>query len=87
VIAARVGRGNLILAAAVTTAASAVSIAAILWIRRHKPDGGFFNDGDRAAGVFGVLATEFTLLLGFVVSSPSPSTTSRGPVRRRKRSS
>ena len=31
------------------------------------PDGGYFNDGDRAAGVFGVLATGFSVLLGFVV--------------------
>jgi len=58
---------NLVLAAAVTVAASAVSIASILRIRRYAPDGGFFNDGDRAAGVFGVLATGFALLLGFVV--------------------
>jgi hypothetical protein len=58
---------NLFLAAVVTTAASAASIATILVIRRRAPEGGFFNDGDRAAGVFGVLATAFTLLLGFVV--------------------
>src|SRR4051812_14898029 len=29
--------------------------------------GGFFGDGDRAAGVFGVLATGFSILLGFIV--------------------
>jgi hypothetical protein len=58
---------NLVLAAAVTIGASAVSIALILRIRRYAPNGGFFNDGDRAAGVFGVLATGFALLLGFVV--------------------
>jgi hypothetical protein len=58
---------NVVLAAAVTVAASAVSIALILRVRRYAPDGGFFNDGDRAAGVFGVLATGFALLLGFVV--------------------
>ena len=31
------------------------------------PTGGFFHDGDRAAGMFGVLATGFSVLLGFVV--------------------
>src|SRR5688572_5877663 len=49
---------------AVTTGAA---IAAMLLVRRNAPDGSFFNDGDRAAGVFGVLATGFAILLGFVV--------------------
>ena len=40
---------------------------ALLLVRRNAPDGGYFNDGDRAAGVFGVLATGFAVLLGFVV--------------------
>ena len=39
----------------------------MLLVRRHAPDGSYFNDGDRAAGVFGVLATGFAVLLGFVV--------------------
>jgi hypothetical protein len=38
-----------------------------LLVRRKAPDGGYFNDGDRAAGVFGVLATGFSVLLGFIV--------------------
>ena len=45
----------------------AVAVAALLLVRRTAPDGGYFNDGDRAAGVFGVLATGFAILLGFVV--------------------
>ena len=36
-------------------------------MRRRAPDGGHYNDGDRAAGVFGVLATGFAVLLGLVV--------------------
>jgi Protein of unknown function (DUF4239) len=36
-------------------------------VRRNAPDGSYFNDGDRASGVFGVLATGFAVLLGFVV--------------------
>jgi hypothetical protein len=44
-----------------------VSVGAMLWVRRTAPDGSYFHDGDRAAGVFGVLATGFAVLLGFVV--------------------
>ena len=39
----------------------------MLLVRRRAPEGSYFNDGDRAAGVFGVLATGFAVLLGFVV--------------------
>lgn len=39
----------------------------MLLVRRTAPDGSYFHDGDRAAGVFGVLATGFAVLLGFVV--------------------
>jgi hypothetical protein len=42
-------------------------IAAMLLVRRRAPEGGYFTDGDRASGVFGVLATGFMLLLGFVI--------------------
>ena len=43
------------------------AIGGLLLVRRRAPEGGFFNDGDRAAGVFGVLATGFAIILGFVV--------------------
>ena len=46
---------------------AAVAIAALLFVRRTAPDGGYFHDGDRAAGFFGVLATGFAVLLGFIV--------------------
>jgi hypothetical protein len=39
----------------------------MLFVRRNAPDGGCFNDGDRASGVFGLLATGFSVLLGFIV--------------------
>ena len=39
----------------------------MLIVRRGAPEGGYFEDGDRAAGVFGVLATGFAVLAGFVV--------------------
>jgi hypothetical protein len=54
--------GGLIVAAVV-----AVAVTAMLLVRRRAPDGGYFSDGDRASGVFGVLATGFSLLLGLIV--------------------
>src|SRR5512134_596009 len=39
----------------------------MLLVRRRAPEGSAFKDGDRASGVFGVLATGFALLLGFIV--------------------
>jgi amino acid transporter len=58
---------NLVLGALITVAVTGVAIAAMLLVRRKAPDGGYFADGDRAAGVFGVLATGFSVLLGFIV--------------------
>jgi hypothetical protein len=58
---------NLVWALLVTAAAAAVTVTALLLVRRNAPDGSYFNDGDRASGVFGVLATGFAVLLGFVV--------------------
>jgi hypothetical protein len=47
--------------------ATAVAIAVLLLVRRRAPDGGYFADGDRAAGFFGVLSTSIAILIGFVV--------------------
>jgi hypothetical protein len=58
---------NVLLAALIVLVCAAVAIAALLLVRRGAPDGSYFNDGDRAAGVFGVLATGFAVLLGLVV--------------------
>src|SRR6187402_1881163 len=58
---------NIFWGVVIVVAVSAAAIAAILLVRRRAPDGGFFNDGDRAAGGFGVLATGFSLLLGFLI--------------------
>ncbi len=58
---------NLVIAILIVAAAAVVAIAAMLLVRRSAPDGSYFHDGDRAAGVFGVLATGFAVLLGFVV--------------------
>ncbi len=58
---------NIVIAVVVVVVTTAAAAAAMLFVRRTAPDGGYFNDGDRAAGVFGVLATGFAVLLGFVV--------------------
>jgi hypothetical protein len=58
---------SLLWAGLVVAAVTAVAITAMLLVRRRAPAGSYFEDGDRAAGVFGVLATGFAVLLGFVV--------------------
>jgi hypothetical protein len=58
---------NLVWAGLVVVVVTALAIAAMLLVRRRAPAGSYFADGDRAAGVFGVLATGFAVLLGFVV--------------------
>jgi hypothetical protein len=58
---------SLLWAGVIVVVAAAVAIAAMLFVRRTAPAGSYFEDGDRAAGVFGVLATGFAVLLGFVV--------------------
>jgi hypothetical protein len=58
---------NVFLAAALVAAATGLAVGAMLFVRRRAPEGSFFEDGDRASGVFGVLATGFSILLGFVV--------------------
>ena len=44
-----------------------LAVGLFLLLRRFAPKGSCFSDGDRAAGVFGVLATGFSVLLGFVI--------------------
>jgi hypothetical protein len=58
---------NLAVGALITAAVTAVAVAAMLLVRRRAPEGSYFSDGDRASGVFGVLATGFSVLLGFIV--------------------
>jgi hypothetical protein len=48
-------------------AAVAVAITVMLLVRRRAPEGSYFSDGDRASGVFGVLATGFAIFAGFVI--------------------
>ena len=58
---------NVVWATVITVGVTSVAVTAMLLVRRRAPDGGYFADGDRAAGVFGVLATGFSVLLGFII--------------------
>ncbi|HEU5263004.1 MAG TPA: hypothetical protein VFU34_00095 [Gaiellaceae bacterium] len=58
---------NVYLAILVTAVVATVAIAAMLLVRRRAPEGSYFRDGDRAAGVFGVLATGYAVFAGFVI--------------------
>jgi hypothetical protein len=51
----------------ITAGATAVAVSVMLLVRRRAPEGSYFADGDRASGVFGVLATGFSVLLGFII--------------------
>jgi hypothetical protein len=58
---------NLVWGFLITAGATAFAVSAMLLVRRRAPEGSYFQDGDRASGVFGVLATGFSVLLGFII--------------------
>jgi hypothetical protein len=58
---------SLLWAGLIVIVVAAVTISAMLFVRRTAPEGSYFEDGDRAAGVFGVIATGFAVMLGFVI--------------------
>ena len=58
---------NVLLGLIITVVATAIAVATMLLVRRRAPEGSYFTDGDRASGVFGVLATGFSILLGFII--------------------
>jgi len=58
---------NILLGLVLTLAVAAITVASMLVVRRRAPEGSYFTDGDRASGVFGVLATGFSVLLGFII--------------------
>ena len=57
---------NLVWAGLIVPGVAAVAIAAMLLVRRGAPEGSYFEDGDRASGIFGVLATAFAVLIGAI---------------------
>jgi hypothetical protein len=58
---------NLLWGILILLVADAVAIGTLLFVRRRAPEGSYFSDGDRASGVFGVLATGFAIFAGFVI--------------------
>jgi hypothetical protein len=58
---------NLVYGVLIVAGATAVAVTAMLLVRKSAPEGSYFSDGDRASGVFGVLATGFSVLLGFII--------------------
>jgi hypothetical protein len=58
---------NIVWSVLIVAGVAAIAVTALLLVRRRAPEGSFFADGDRAAGVFGVLATGFSVLLGFII--------------------
>ena len=58
---------NVVFGISVVLVVAAITIASMLLVRRRAPEGSYFTDGDRASGVFGVLATGFSVLLGFII--------------------
>ena len=58
---------NLVVGLLAVVVVTAIAVGAMLLVRRRAPEGGYFSNGDRAAGVFGVLATGFSVLLGFLI--------------------
>src|SRR5688572_30943490 len=58
---------NIVWAAVVIAVAAGIAMVIMLTVRRRAPEGSYFADSDRAAGIFGVLATGFSVLLGFLV--------------------
>ena len=58
---------NIVWGALIVGVATSIAVGAMLAVRRNAPEGGYFTDSDRAAGIFGVIATGFSVLLGFLI--------------------
>jgi amino acid transporter len=58
---------NIVWGFLVVVAATGLAVAVMMLLRRQAPEGGYYNDSDRASGVFGVIATGFSVLLGFII--------------------
>jgi hypothetical protein len=58
---------NVLFGLLIVVGVTTVTVTAMLVVRRRAPEGSYFSDGDRASGVFGVLATGFSVLLGFII--------------------
>jgi hypothetical protein len=58
---------SLLWSTVILAAVNASTITAMLLVRRRAPEGSYFTDGDRASGVFGLLAGGFAIFAGFII--------------------
>jgi len=58
---------SIVWAAVILVVVNVATITAMLLVRRRAPEGSYFTDGDRASGVFGVLAGAFAIFAGFII--------------------
>jgi len=58
---------NIVRSALILAGTTTLAVALMLVVRRRAPRGSYFADSDRAAGIFGVIATGFSVLLGFLI--------------------
>lgn len=58
---------NIVWGFLIVAAVATLAVGVMLLVRGRAPEGSYFSDGDRASGVFGVLATGFSVLLGLIV--------------------
>src|SRR6185295_2617294 len=58
---------SIVWAAVILVVVNVATITAMLLVRRKAPEGSYFTDGDRASGVFGVLAGAFAIFAGFII--------------------
>jgi hypothetical protein len=57
----------ILLGTIIVVAAAGAAVFLMLVVRQGAPEGSYFSDGDRASGIFGVIATGFSVLLGFII--------------------
>ena len=77
---------SLLWAGLIVLAVAAIAITAMLFVRRTAPEGSYFEDGDRAAGVFGVSRRASRSCSASSSSSLSRATTPPAAAPRPKRS-
>ncbi len=63
----KIGTMSLLWGVVVLIVANVATIWVMLLVRRGAPEGSRFLDGDRASGVFGVLAGGFAIFAGFII--------------------
>ena len=61
---------TLLWAGLIVVGVTAVAIGAILFVRRSAPGGSYFEDGDRAAGVFGSPSRPWTAVAPSAAAPP-----------------